>query len=146
MELNMNIKLTLIAALISLPQILFANGPAGRNIASDAKSIAKGKATFNTKCIACHTIGGGKRLGPDLKDVTKRRKVKWLIEMIKNPDTFVKTDKAAMQIAKDFNNMPMTNYGFKDSEVKDIIAYLKSTESKEEKKPKKPKKKSIKKK
>lgn len=34
---------------------------------------AAGDQTFNKICIACHTVGEGIRVGPDLKDVHKRR-------------------------------------------------------------------------
>ena len=28
---------------------------------------------FKTNCMSCHTIGGGRLVGPDLKDVSQRR-------------------------------------------------------------------------
>ena len=37
-----------------------------------------GEQAFKTKCAACHTIGGGKLVGPDLKEVTTRRDDAWL--------------------------------------------------------------------
>ncbi len=33
----------------------------------------KGKQDFESKCLACHSIGQGKKLGPDLANLTKRR-------------------------------------------------------------------------
>ena len=45
-------------------------------ISSKAEDIAKGEATFVSKgCNACHKIGGGKLVGPDLLGVTSRRSV-----------------------------------------------------------------------
>ena len=39
---------------------------------TDAGAV-KGKQDFESKCLACHSIGQGRKLGPDLFGVTKRR-------------------------------------------------------------------------
>lgn len=51
-------------------------------------AIAWGQDTpdyFRQNCINCHTIGGGRLTGPDLKDVTERRDAEWLISFMQNP-------------------------------------------------------------
>jgi len=40
---------------------------------------------FRQNCHSCHTVGGGRLTGPDLKDVTKRKDRVWLEEFILNP-------------------------------------------------------------
>ena len=40
---------------------------------------------FRQNCFSCHTIGGGRLVGPDLKDVGERRDTEWLVEFILNP-------------------------------------------------------------
>ncbi|MCC7495487.1 MAG: c-type cytochrome [Fimbriimonadaceae bacterium] len=40
---------------------------------------------FRQSCFSCHTIGGGRLTGPDLKDVTTRREKAWLTAFILNP-------------------------------------------------------------
>ena len=35
-------------------------------------------------CNACHSIGEGKKIGPDLKGVTERREEAWLIKFIQS--------------------------------------------------------------
>ncbi len=40
---------------------------------------------FNQYCKSCHTIGGGKLIGPDLKDVTQRQDRAWLVKWIVDP-------------------------------------------------------------
>jgi mono/diheme cytochrome c family protein len=43
-------------------------------------------AFFKQNCASCHTIGGGRLVGPDLKDVTRRQPDrKWLAEFIIDP-------------------------------------------------------------
>ena len=33
---------------------------------------ADGEQIFKTNCVSCHTIGGGRLIGPDLEGVTKK--------------------------------------------------------------------------
>ncbi len=40
---------------------------------------------FKTTCQSCHTIGGGRLAGPDLKDVSERQERAWLVEFILDP-------------------------------------------------------------
>jgi mono/diheme cytochrome c family protein len=40
---------------------------------------------FKTNCISCHTIGGGRLVGPDLKDVSQRKERAWLARFIVDP-------------------------------------------------------------
>src|SRR6476646_4921867 len=68
-----------------------------------------GKLAFESKCLACHTIGGGKKLGPDLAGVTKHRTEDWLVRWLKSPETMLKTDEHAKAMLKEYNNIPMPN-------------------------------------
>ena len=40
---------------------------------------------FKLNCSSCHTIGGGRLTGPDLKNVTERKDKAWLIKFIQDP-------------------------------------------------------------
>ncbi len=40
---------------------------------------------FRTNCMSCHTIGGGRLTGPDLKDVTARKDREWLSTFMTDP-------------------------------------------------------------
>jgi mono/diheme cytochrome c family protein len=42
-------------------------------------------AFYKRNCGACHSIGGGRLLGPDLKNVEKRKDRKWLIDFLIDP-------------------------------------------------------------
>jgi mono/diheme cytochrome c family protein len=44
---------------------------------------------FRQNCISCHTIGGGRLVGPDLKDVTQRKERAWLQKFVANPKSFL---------------------------------------------------------
>lgn len=48
-----------------------------------------GGALFKAKCSACHTIGGGRLVGPDLQGVTATRDRNWLMGFITAPDQVI---------------------------------------------------------
>ena len=87
-----------------------------------------GEQVFQKKCAGCHTIGGGKLVGPDLAGVTSRREEDWLFKQIQQPDTLIaEKDPIALQLLQEYN-MPMVPLGLEDSEVAAVISYLKSIE------------------
>jgi mono/diheme cytochrome c family protein len=93
------------------------------------KAAEAGQQLFQSRCAACHTIGKGKLVGPDLAGVTSRRDESWLKRQIKEPDRLVaENDPIAVQLLKEANNVPMPPLGLNDAEVVAVIAYLKSTE------------------
>lgn len=92
------------------------------------QSIAQGSGeeSFKQVCSACHTIGGGKLVGPDLKNATQRHTEEWLISFIKSSQTVVKSgDKYADSIFNAFNKVVMPDQAtLDDSKIKDILAYI----------------------
>ena len=40
---------------------------------------------FRQNCASCHTIGGGRLVGPDLENVSQRQEEAWLVDFIVNP-------------------------------------------------------------
>ena len=44
---------------------------------------------FRQNCVSCHTIGGGRLTGPDLKDVEERQERDWLVRFLLNPRAVV---------------------------------------------------------
>ena len=83
-----------------------------------------GQTTFEQKCKACHTIGGGKLVGPDLKGVTSRRDKAWLAQMIMAPDKLISSgDATAKQLVQE-SGMAMPNLGISQQDTDQVIAYL----------------------
>lgn len=63
---------------------------------------------FKQNCAACHTIGGGNLLGPDLKGVTKARDHEWLEKWLQNPQAVIdSSDPIALQLKKEYNGIVM---------------------------------------
>ena len=94
------------------------------------QSAAEGATIFQQKCTACHTIGGGVLVGPDLKGVTTRRSQDWLTRWISAPDKMLAAkDPTAVQLFQQYNNIPMPNLGLTNAQVASLIAYLTAPEA-----------------
>lgn len=63
---------------------------------------------FRQNCVSCHTIGGGRLTGPDLKDVTKRQTREWLANYLLNPKAVIDSgDLYAKKLFEEARNVPM---------------------------------------
>lgn len=88
-------------------------------------SSEKGTALYQNICSACHTIGGGKKIGPDLKGVTSRQDPNWLVRWIQEPDkVLAEGDSHATQLMQKHDNFPMPNYAISEAQAKDILAHI----------------------
>jgi nitrite reductase (NO-forming) len=88
-----------------------------------------GKQAFESKCLACHSVGEGRKLGPDLAGVTKRRDDAWLTRWLKEPEKMLQSDPAAQALLKEYNNLPMPNQSLSDAEIGQYIKYFKWIDS-----------------
>lgn len=82
---------------------------------------------FDSKCASCHTIGGGDDVGPDLKDVSKRRDKKWLIRFIKESQSMVKEgDPIAVELFNKYRKKKMPDQEFSDDEIEQLLTFIDS--------------------
>ena len=84
----------------------------------------QGKLAFESKCLACHSVGQGKKLGPDVAGVTRRRSDAWLARWLKEPEKMLEADPVAKAMLKEYNNLPMPNQSLTDAEVRQYIKYF----------------------
>ncbi len=84
----------------------------------------KGKQDFESKCLACHSIGQGKKLGPDLANLTKRRNDAWITNWLLNPEKMLASDPEAKAMLKEYNNIPMPNQNLTSAEVQQYLKYF----------------------
>jgi nitrite reductase (NO-forming) len=99
------------------------NMPATEAAPSEPDAVA-GKLAFESKCLACHSVGQGRKLGPDLAGVTKRRGDDWLSKWLKSPEKMLEADADAKAMLKESNNIPMPNQSLSDAEIRQYIRYF----------------------
>lgn len=65
---------------------------------------------FKTNCMSCHTVGGGRLVGPDLKDVGQRKDRAWLSRFIVDPAAVLASgDAYALKIQSESRGVVMPN-------------------------------------
>ena len=76
-------------------------------------------------CSACHSIGEGVKLGPDLKGVTERRDETWIIKFIQSSQTMIKEgDADAVKLFEEFKKIPMPDNALSEEEIKALLNYI----------------------
>ena len=79
------------------------------------------------QCKACHTIGQGKLLGPDLMDISKKRDAAWVKNFIKSSQSMIKGgDPDAIALFEEFNKLMMIDYPLPDADIDAIVKYIDS--------------------
>lgn len=81
---------------------------------------------FARDCASCHTIGGGRLTGPDLKDVAKRRSPDWLGKFIADPKKMLESgDPTAVELYKSYNNVLMpTISGLTPARISELLGLI----------------------
>ena len=97
------------------------------NTTCEAQHVLDGEKTFKSLCSACHSIGKGKIVGPDLAGVNSRRPVKWLNSFIKSSQAMVKKgDPVAVKLFNEHNKIPMPDQKLTDAQIQNVLSYIKS--------------------
>lgn len=98
------------------------------------QNFDRGQYFFGRDCIACHTIGHGDKIGPDLLGVTNVRSRQWLTRMIQTPEQLLNgKDPIAIALLKKYNNVPMPNVSVSNDEMDYLIAYIEAQTAAHEK-------------
>lgn len=89
---------------------------------------AEGQDLFKSVCESCHTIGGGKRIGPDLKNILEKRSSDWAISFIRSSQKMIKSgDPDAVAIFQEYNKIPMPDQALTDGQIKAVLDYITQT-------------------
>jgi protein SCO1/2 len=88
-------------------------------------TIDQGQYVFATRCSACHTLGLGDRVGPDLLGVTRLRDRTWLTRYIETPDEVLAGgDMIAKALFIRYKQARMPNLSLSEVETKAVIGFL----------------------
>lgn len=100
----------------------------------------EGKEYFKQNCSVCHSIGGGDKIGPDLAEVSKRRKLDWIVKFINYPEGMIfgdeeekgyeKPDPLAKKIYELYKPSLMPEHELEKEEVEDVLKYIDSLKKK----------------
>jgi cytochrome c2 len=84
----------------------------------------EGSTIFAEKCAACHTIGKGKTVGPDLKNITTTENHAFLVKWVSAPSVLIKAgDPTATALVKQYP-LTMPDLGLSSADVDAVLAYI----------------------
>jgi len=95
----------------------------------DNELAEEGAELFKTKgCSACHSIGEGRRTGPDLAGVTERRQPDWIANQILHPEVMLEKDPISRELLATYM-VRMPNQNVTPEEAQAIIMYFRVKDS-----------------
>ena len=85
-----------------------------------------GEQLFQTTCFACHTIGGGRLVGPDLAGVHELRSQEWLEQFVKSSQTMIENgDPDAVAAAAEYPGIVMPDSVMSEQQIREVLEYIK---------------------
>jgi mono/diheme cytochrome c family protein len=93
----------------------------------DQAMIKTGSGIYDLKCAACHKLTDEKLVGPGWKDVTKRRKPEWIINMITNVDMMLAEDAEAQKLLEQCL-VRMPNQNITKEEARSLIEFMRKND------------------
>jgi protein SCO1 len=88
-------------------------------------TLDPGAYLFRTRCAACHTVGQGDKVGPDLLGVTRRRERAWLARYVMAPDQMrTEHNPIATALSAQYKNVLMPNLQLSEADVAALITYM----------------------
>lgn len=101
-------------------------------LAVTARAQEPGEQLFQTHCGACHTVGGGRLVGPDLAGVQETRTQEWLEKFVTSPKSMIDGgDAEAIAIFEEYNKILMPDAPVSSEQVRQILAYVVAKSSNE---------------
>ena len=93
----------------------------------NADWVAAGKSTYELKCQSCHRLTEEKLVGPGWKDVTKKRKPVWIMNMITNVDMMLETDPEAQKLLEQCM-VRMPNQNISKDQARQVLEFMRSND------------------
>ncbi len=100
---------------------------AGVLLSPDVARAKTGEEIFQSGCNACHTIGGGRLVGPDLLGVSERRSEEWLVKFVQHSQAMVEAgDPVAVALFEEHNKVAMPDQPLTKAEILAVAEYAKT--------------------
>lgn len=124
------------AAASPTPEQILANTPEQHGTKIDTVELTRplkqewvtqGKGIYEMKCLACHKLTGDKLVGPGWKDVTKRRKPEWIMNMVTNVDMMLETDEEAQKLLEQCL-VRMPNQNLTKEDARTVFEFMRSND------------------
>jgi protein SCO1/2 len=85
----------------------------------------QGEYMFRTRCAACHTIGKGDSVGPDLAGLTTRREKAWVARYLREPEKMLaEKEPIATALYEQYKQVRMPNLALSDDEIGAILGQI----------------------
>ncbi|MBI5856313.1 MAG: cytochrome c [Sphingobacteriales bacterium] len=93
----------------------------------NAEWVSAGKTIYELKCLSCHKLTEEKLVGPGWKDVTKRRKPVWIMNMITNVDMMLESDPEAQKLLE-LCMVRMPNQNIMMEDARKVLEFMRSND------------------
>ena len=92
----------------------------------DEALAKRGATVYLTKgCYTCHSIGAGKRAGPDLVGITDRRDHTWLRGWLLNTDSMITSaDPQVKAMLEEWKGIKMPQIALNSSDIDPLFHYM----------------------
>jgi len=125
--MNRTFKMSVVAGAVALLGALPLSlaQAQGSGVTVDPTLAKLGKSVWANKgCVTCHSIGQGRRAGPDLIGVTEQRDLTWLKNWLKDPATMLQSDTLAQRLLAEAKGVKMPNVKLTEREIDGLIHYM----------------------
>jgi cytochrome c551/c552 len=89
--------------------------------------VSSGKHIYELKCQACHKLTDEKLVGPGWKDITKKRKPVWIMNMITNTEAMLASDPEAQKLLEQCL-VRMPNQNISKDEARQILEFMREND------------------
>ncbi|MEQ8681165.1 MAG: cytochrome c [Cyclobacteriaceae bacterium] len=94
---------------------------------SYSEEVIDGSVIFTANCAACHTIGQGQLVGPDLKGVTDKYDKSWIARFIRESQNMIaEGDEKAIAVFNAYSMIPMPAAPLNDKEIDALLDHIRS--------------------
>lgn len=89
--------------------------------------VKRGLSIYEMKCLSCHKLDETRIVGPGWKDITKKRRPEWIMNMITNVDVMLEQDPEAQKLLE-LCLMRMPNQNMSIGDARDVLEFMRQND------------------